>query len=162
MTAAKGQGLKPPMCRHGATATDPNSARVGITKGTTTTRANAYSGIGADAPGFQKIGAPHWRIYEHRATRSDEMKKIAKLLSAELDHIDRWTVDHHTLTHVPTNTHWWIANGRFFFDGYRSMEGAIGLIERHFLWGKAKRVRCLIIEQNFLHKLQQATKGEVK
>ena len=47
-----------------------------------------------------------------------------------------------TMRHRPTGVHFWIGNSSFFFDGYGSQwKHSIGLLDRHLLWPRARKLR---------------------
>ena len=52
---------------------------------------------------------------------------------------ENWTKDSYTLKHTPSGVQFWMGNGSFFFDTINP-SGGIGLLERHFLWLKYKRM----------------------
>ena len=68
------------------------------------------------------------------------MSKTGKALWKLLDDVDQWKVSRHTILHKNTGYEFWIANGGFFFQGYDGTPKTIGLIERHFLCWKARRM----------------------
>lgn len=71
------------------------------------------------------------------------MSAAGKALSKALDSPEDWTSDgKYTITHRPTGLVFWIANGAWFFDGYRSENTpqCLGLIERHWLYFKARHI----------------------
>lgn len=47
----------------------------------------------------------------------------------------------HTIRHIPTGVQLWVASGGFFLDCHAPFNGAIGLIDRHILWPRARRIR---------------------
>lgn len=69
------------------------------------------------------------------------MSAAGRALWAALDRHEDWSVGAHTATHVPSGTVFWHVNGALFFDGYESWKGALGLIERHWLFRKFRRMR---------------------
>ena len=79
---------------------------------------------------------------------------VARALSDALDHPEDWDFrKEFTIKHKPSDIVMWIGNGSFFFDGYAELFGDgviphIGLIERHFLYRKYKRVSRKLIADN--------------
>lgn len=69
---------------------------------------------------------------------------IATALSAALDRPDEWDDMGYVLFHRPSKISWWTANGAWFFDSH-NVPSCLGLIERHFVWRKAKNLRDNII-----------------
>lgn len=71
---------------------------------------------------------------------SETAKTIIKLMQSS----DGWSVNKYHLSHK-NGFSFWIANGGFFFNGdtdYGQFKKSpnLGLIERHLLWQKAKRL----------------------
>lgn len=69
------------------------------------------------------------------------MSAAGRALSEALDRPEDWEIDRHTATHIPSKTVWWHANGSWFFDGYEQHSGALGLVERHALYRKFRRMQ---------------------
>ncbi|WP_225784490.1 hypothetical protein [Xenophilus sp. Marseille-Q4582] len=68
------------------------------------------------------------------------MSKTGKALWKLLDDVDQWEVTRYTILHKNTGHEFCMANGGFFFQGYDGTPKTIGLIERHFLFRKARRI----------------------
>ena len=76
------------------------------------------------------------------------MSAAGKALSLALDTPDDWTAGHYEIKHRPSGLAFWTRNGPFFFDG-SDIEGTpecIGLIERHWLYFKARKIRAKYVE----------------
>lgn len=69
------------------------------------------------------------------------MSKVGREISNLLSRETEWECTEYRLTHKPTGLNLWIANGAWFFD-VDDFKGAIGLIERHWIWWS--RARSLI------------------
>lgn len=80
---------------------------------------------------------------------------VGKKLNAILNTTEGWSVDRYRLMHAPTTTSWWIANGGFFFDGdaLSGTPACLGLIERHLLWRKAKRMANRLVAEGLMGKV---------
>lgn len=63
------------------------------------------------------------------------------LLEALEQHPEEFESTAHTLVHKPSNTTWWISNGGFFFNGYNGTPKVLNLLERHYLYYKAKQAQ---------------------
>ena len=63
------------------------------------------------------------------------------LLEALEQHPEEFESTAHTLVHKPSNTTWWISNGGFFFNGYDGTPKVLNLLERHYLYYKAKQAQ---------------------
>lgn len=73
------------------------------------------------------------------------MSAAGRALSKALDNPQDWTGDgEFRIKHIPSGLEFWIGNGGFFFDEQRrdkiDGERAIGLIERHWLYSKARKI----------------------
>lgn len=71
------------------------------------------------------------------------MTAAGKALSQALESPDDWMArGKRCIKHAPSGPSFWIANGSFFFDGYDGDDTppCIGLIERHWLHFKARKI----------------------
>lgn len=71
------------------------------------------------------------------------MSAAGRALSKALENTEDWTgYSEYHITHVPSGQVFWVGNGAWFFDGYkpRSIEHSIGLLERHWLYFKARKI----------------------
>lgn len=70
------------------------------------------------------------------------LSPAAYLVWHAMGNLDEWGSPHegYKIAHQPTGVVFWVANGRWFFDGHGGWSGSIGLFDRHFLWPRAKRV----------------------
>lgn len=77
------------------------------------------------------------------------MSPAGAALYSALDKPEDWEVDNgsYNLRHIPTKIEVWIANGAFFLDikhqkisPFDDGENVLGLIERHFIWRKVKKL----------------------
>lgn len=76
------------------------------------------------------------------------MSAAGKALSRALENPGDWTAGHYEIKHRPSGLAFWVANGPFFFDG-SEIEGTpecLGLIERHWLYFKARKVRAKFVK----------------
>lgn len=73
------------------------------------------------------------------------MSEVGRALSSALDHPADWIIDEHTIKHRTSGLEFWIANGSFFFDGYayQGTPSCIGLLERHWIFRKVRRLQQL-------------------
>jgi len=71
-----------------------------------------------------------------------------KVLSDSLDNAEHWYLSNtqYTVRHIPSNLVFWVGNGGWFFDGYQNYYVKdtpilkLGLVERHFLYRKYKKM----------------------
>lgn len=63
------------------------------------------------------------------------------LLKALEEHPEDFKCTTHTITHKSSYTTWWIGNGGFFFNGYNGTPKVLNLLERHYLYYKAKQAQ---------------------
>jgi hypothetical protein len=63
--------------------------------------------------------------------------EAAAIVSDALSDESAWKAGHYTLDHK-SGLRLWMGNGAWFFDVYEPNGGAIGLLERHFLYRKAR------------------------
>lgn len=71
------------------------------------------------------------------------MSAAGRALSKALDKPQDWRGDgEFVITHIPSGQEFWIANGVWFFDGCepRTIRKSIGLVERHWLHFKARKI----------------------
>lgn len=73
------------------------------------------------------------------------MSAAGRALSKALDTPGDWAIRLDLiLSHKPSGVEFWIGTGPFFFDGYVKYQlggaGSIGLIERHWLYFKARKI----------------------
>ena len=73
------------------------------------------------------------------------MSAAGRALSKALESPDDWDVPtEYRIVHRPTEMSFWTANGSFWFNGseIHGTPSCIGLIERHWLYFKARKVRA--------------------
>ena len=73
------------------------------------------------------------------------MSAAGRALSKALESPDDWdSPSEYRIVHRPTGMSFWIANGSFWFNGEDIYETpkCLGLIERHWLYFNARKVRA--------------------
>lgn len=73
------------------------------------------------------------------------MSAAGRALSKALESPDDWdALSKHRIIHRPTGMQFWVASGAWFFDGIEpdGIQKSIGLIERHWLYFKARTIRA--------------------
>ena len=76
------------------------------------------------------------------------MSAAGKALSRALDMPNDWTAGYWSIEHRPSGLSFWTRNGSFFFDGndIKDTPQCLGLIERHWLYFKARKIRAKYVE----------------
>jgi hypothetical protein len=79
------------------------------------------------------------------------MSAAGRAISKALDIPGDWEVGKYTIKHLPTRQFFWIANGAFFFDGYDGQDTpkCLGLVERHWLYRKARKLVAALVVTKF-------------
>lgn len=88
------------------------------------------------------------------------MSAAGRALSKALDRPEDWhQPDEYRIAHKPSGLAFWIANGRFFFngDGLRGTPRCLGLLERHWLYSKARRAVLRTGSQTVAERLLSAS-----
>lgn len=74
------------------------------------------------------------------------LSDVGKVLWDNLNDPEEWEFEDYTMLHIRSRVYLWTNNGGFFFDGYKSwrpesLAPSLGLLERHFIYRKAMRLR---------------------
>lgn len=79
------------------------------------------------------------------------LSPIGKRLWVALNSPDDWEIGEYTIKHTPTGTVWWVGGGGFSFDGKinAGTPDCLGLIERHILYRRVKKLKTLVLIEQF-------------
>lgn len=74
------------------------------------------------------------------------LSDVGRVIWDNLNDYNDWTFSDHTIIHKKYKICLWTSNGPWFFDGYdplftECLVPKLGLIERHFLYSKYKKMR---------------------
>lgn len=79
------------------------------------------------------------------------MSAAGRALSKALDNPDDWEITQYTVKHKPSKQVFWTGLGGFFFDGYDASgtPSCLGLLERHWLYWKARNLFVALVAARF-------------